>query len=226
MQLRLFVLIAGLIALPLAAGAESDTPLAKFSGHNSGTTPEFEVKGAWLLDFQVNSEFPDLATTVIRLVDASDQTVGIVADFAGTGRGLKLFRDRGTYHLEITGESSDWLVEITQISDAWAARLEQTTAAGGLPGLLRAEARQRQVDVSAFKGWRAAEDGTLILIGTGAHDFRVSFGRGGCSKLASAKTLSFVTPEKGPLGVYDSILFDDGTRCYFDKVTWIPRRRS
>jgi len=222
MQPHRFVLIACLVTLALAAGAEPETPLAKFSGQNSGQTEEFEVKGPWLLDFQVNSEFPDLAATVIRLEDATDQTVGIVADFAGTGRGLKLFRTSGTYRLDITGENSNWLIEISEISEAWATRLEQMTAAGkSRPG--RASMQQTQVAADAFNGWRAAKDGTLVLIGTGAMSFRVSFGPGGCSKLAAAKTLSFVTPDQGPQDVYDSILFKDGTRCYFDKVTWIPR---
>jgi hypothetical protein len=223
MQLRLFVLIACLVAPLLAASAELETTVAKFSGHNNSQTKDFDVKGPWLLDFQVNSEFPDLAATAIRLENAAGQTVGVVADFAGTGRGLKLFRKSGTYHLDITGDSSDWTVEITEISDAWAARLEQMTATGRSEPEL-ASLQQKQVFASAFNGWRPGPDGTLILIGTGAMSFRVSFGPGGCPKLAKAKTLSFVTPEKGPHDVYNSILFDDGTRCYFDKVTWVPHR--
>jgi len=223
MWLRAFAFsaIAYVLAVVPALDAIAETSLAKFSGHNSGQTQEFEVKGPWLLDFEVTSEFPDLATTVIRLEDATDRTVGVVADFAGTGRGLKLFRESGTYRLSITGENADWQIEISEISEDWAARLEQMSASGrsgaGHPGT------QQQVAADAFDGWRVADDGSLILIGTGAMSFRVSFGPGGCSKLAGAKTLSFVTPGNGPQTVYDSILFDDGTRCYFDKVTWIPR---
>lgn len=216
-------LVACMVAVASAVTAAPETPLAKFSGQNSGQTREFEVKGPWLLDFQVTSEFPELAATLIRLEDGSGQTLGVVADFAGTGRGLKLFHESGTYRLRITGESSDWRIEISQISEAWAARLEQMTASGRSGPGGRAGGQQKQVFAEAFDGWRAEDDGTLILIGTGAMSFRVSFGPAGCSKLAGAEALSFVTPEDGPHDVYDSILFDDGTRCYFDKVTWIPR---
>ena len=38
-------------------------------------TDEFEVKGPWLLDWHVNSEFPELAATVVRLEDASSLAV-------------------------------------------------------------------------------------------------------------------------------------------------------
>ena len=94
MGLRLFVSIAGLIALPLAVAAESGTPVAKFSGRNSGTTPGFAVEGAWLLDFQVNSEFPDLATTVIsKLLDSlrvdagrAEPVLGPSCEFVGNIR--------------------------------------------------------------------------------------------------------------------------------------------
>jgi Fe-S cluster assembly iron-binding protein IscA len=52
-------------------------------------------------------------------------------------------------------------------------------------------------------------------------NLRVSFGAGGCPGLSKAKELSFVTPGKENHDFYDSILLDDGLRCYFDKVTWI-----
>jgi hypothetical protein len=36
--------------------------------------------------------------------------------------------------------------------------------------------------------------------------------------LEKATAVSFVTPQNDPEGSYDSILLDDGTRCYFGKV--------
>ncbi len=217
---RLCFLTVFFVAPLTVAAAETDVPIAKFSGHNSEQTAEFDVKAPWLVDFEVNSEFPDLATTVIRLEDDSDQTLGTAAAFRGTGRGLKLFRTSGRYRLDITSETTDWRIEISEISETWAKRLEQMTATARSDRPHSSEL-QRQVSANSFSGWRAESNQSMILTGTGTTDFRVSFGGNGCPGLAAAKTLSFMTPAKGPLDMYDSILLEDGTRCYFEKLTWI-----
>jgi hypothetical protein len=209
---------------PLLASAVDPEPLiARFSGHGAQKTDEFEVKGPWLLDWQVNSEFPELVSTVVRLEDAGTlDTIGIVADFHGVGNGLKVFPNSGRFRFDVSGNDVDWILEVREISDAWAARLERVTRSERsdrqLPTVLR-----NQVVAGAFSGWHAESDQALTLVGAGMMSFRVSFGPTGCSGLAAAKTLYFVTPKKGPQSVYDSILLEDGTRCYFDKVTWIPR---
>jgi len=223
MKPRVLFVIACLVATVFAAIAGAEPGSVKFSGHDSSTTKDFEVRAPWLLDWQVKSEFPELATFVLRLEDAaSGQLLGIVTDFAGTGRGLKLFRKSGSFRLETIGQNADWSVEITEISEAWADRLEHMPKAADQERR-RAAMSEKQVSVNSFSGWRAKNDQTLILIGAGEVGFRISFGAGGCPGLAAAKTISFVTPDKGALSVYDSILLEDGTRCYFDQVTLNPQ---
>lgn len=208
--------------LPSSA-ADLEPLVARFTGQGAQKTDEFDVKGPWLLDWQVNSEFPDLATTVVRLEEAGTlATVGIVAGFHGVGRGLKVFHDSGTFRIDISGENMEWIFEFHEISGSWATRLEQMTrsarsdrAHSGVLG--------NQVVPGSFSGWHAEADEVRTLIGTGKTSFRVSFGPTGCSGLGAAKTLCFVTPDNGPQSVYDSILLENGTRCYFDKVTWISR---
>jgi len=217
-----FVLIACCAALPLVASAAAEAPLVKFSGNDSGKTEEFGVKAPWLLDWQVESEFPDLAATVIRLEGTSEQAGGIVAEVAGEGRGLKLFRESGRYRIDVAAQNAKWRIEITEIGEEWATRLEQMTS-GAAGGISRARAQKSQVIADSFSGWRAESDQSLVLIGTGPMSFRISFGADGCPGLAGAEALSFVAPEKGNHDVYDSILLDDGTRCYFDEVAWISR---
>ena len=209
-------------ALPSSA-ADPEPLVARFTGQGAQKTDEFSAKGPWLLDWQIDSEFPDLAATVVRLEDADTlATIGIVADFHGVGRGLKVFHDAGTFRLDVSGENMEWIFEVREISESWATRLEQMTRYARSdrvhPGVLR-----NQVIPGSFSGWHAETDEVLTLVGTGKTSFRVTFGPTGCSGLGAAKTLSFVTPEKGPQSVYDSILLENGTRCYFDKVTWIPR---
>jgi len=222
MRLHWFSLMGGVAALLIASGATAQEPLAKFSGTKSGETEEFTVKGPWLLDWRVESEFPDLATTVINLKNDADQTVDSVADFAGQGNGLKLFRQSGTFYVAVSIQNAKWSLEITEINEKWANRLEKMTQAR-VAGHPPARPPQKEVAAGTFKGWHADGDKAIILNGTGAMDFRVTFGGGSCPGLAKAKELSFVTPRKEGEEVYDSILLDDGTRCYFDKVEWISR---
>jgi len=216
------LILAFLVAASVGASAGAESPVAEFSGHDSGKTDPFDVKGPWLLDWRIDSEFPDLATTKIQLVDASDQLVGVVANFRGTGNGLKLFRETGTFRLDVTAENSRWFAQVTEISETAAARLEQMTRATR-DDRWRSSTSQNQVATNSFSGWHLDGDHALILVGTGETNFRVSFGSNGCPGLAAAKTISFVTPDAGPLDVYDSVLLDDGTRCRFSKVTWVPQ---
>jgi len=222
MKLHFLRLLGSATALLIVSAAAAETPAMKFSGSESQGTEDFTVKGPWLLDWRVEAEFPDLATTVIYLKDESDQTIDTVADFAGQGNGLKLFRQSGTFHIAVSVQNAKWSIEVNEISDEWANRLEKMTqarAAGHAP----TRPPQKQVAAGTFKGWHAESDQAIVLTGTGAMDFRVTFGKGGCPGLAKAKELSFVTPGKENTDFYDSILLDDGTRCYFDKVTWISR---
>jgi len=222
MKPNFLCLLGSTTALLLVSAAAAEAPARKFSGSESRETEEFTVKGPWLLDWRVESEFPDLAAAAINLKDDSDKIVDTVADFAGQGNGLKLFRQSGTFRIAVSVQNAKWSIEVSEISEEWANRLEKMTqerAAGHTP----TRPPQKQVAAGTFKGWHAESDQAIVLSGTGAMDFRITFGTGGCPGLAKAKELSFVTPGKDNTEVYDSILLDDGTRCYFDQVTWISR---
>ena len=76
----------------------------------------------------------------------------------------------------------------------------------------------RQVEASAFNSWRPVDNGTLLLFAEDkAHGFRVTFSPP-CPGLADATALSFVTSFETSAQSFDSILLDDGTQCYFERV--------
>ena len=222
MKLHVSVPIACAAALLIVASAVAQTPLVEFSGEGNGRTKQFSIKGPWLLDWRVESEFPDLATTTMRLEGTSDEAGGIVAEVTGKGNGLKLFRASGTFYLSVEAQNAKWHVEVSEITEEWANRLEQITR-DTVDRSASGRRSDKQVVAGSFSGWSAESDQSLVLIGTGPMSFRISFGAGGCPGLKKSETLAFVTPSKGSRDVYDSILLDDGTRCYFDLVTWIPR---
>ena len=222
MKLHVFVPIACTAALLIVASAVAQTPLVEFSGEGNGRTKDFSVNGPWLLDWRAESEFPDLATTTMRLEGTSAEAGGIIAEVAGAGNGLKLFRTSGTFYISVEAQNAKWRIEVSEISEEWAKRLEQVTR-DTVGKSMRARRSEKQVVADSFSGWRAESDQSLVLVGTGPMSFRISFGAGGCPGLKQSQTLAFVTPNSGSRDVYDSILLDDGTRCYFDSVTWIPR---
>ncbi len=222
MKHQIFAPIASTAALLIAASAVAQQPLAKFSGEGNGRTSDFSINGPWLLDWRVESEFPEIATTTMRLEGSSAEAGGIIAEVTGAGNGLKLFRASGTFYVSVEAQNAKWRIEVSEISEEWAKRLEQVTRDAADKGT-RARRSDKQVVADSFSGWRAESDQSLVLIGTGPMNFRISFGAGGCPGLKQSETLAFVTPNTGNRDVYDSILLDDGTRCYFDQVSWIPR---
>ena len=57
----------------------------------------------------------------------------------------------------------------------------------------------------------------LLLFDNDRMRWRATFAQP-CPGLESATVISFVTSVAGSLEDYDSILLEDGTRCYFDRV--------
>ena len=206
----------------------------RFAGDKTDRTDVFTMDGPWLLDWSARSpsRLPcnyqiwskdgssGLPCNIeLRLVDArSGDYLGTIAQLEGEGRGYKLFGDAGTYRIEVVSQHVNWELLVKPISEERAARLRGMTEKG--PTLEdRSTAVARQVPDDAFTSWRPVDDTTLLLFteddSTG---FRVTFA-GGCTGLAKVKTLSFVSASSaGGIDHYDSILLDDGTRCYFDRV--------
>ncbi|MEX0824073.1 MAG: DUF6491 family protein, partial [Woeseia sp.] len=107
-------------------------------------------------------------------------------------------------------------LEISEVSKEQAAAIERrTTSEPSLQELSRQTVGL--VREGSFESWRAVGDNTLLLFASAKTGWRATF-RNACPGLENATALSFVTPSGGRLDVYDSILLDDGIRCYFDRV--------
>jgi hypothetical protein len=212
----LAVAIASVAAMPTTA---SDT--VRFTGKGNDRTAVFRTSGPWTLDWSIASDFPLLANFEMRLHDgASGEFTGTVIQLEGTGNGLKLFEDGGEFRLSIVASNVVWELEIAEVTVEQAARIKR--GADDKPSLGDAARRaMRQLPIDTFKSWRAVGNETLLLFDDGATGWRVTFA-GTCPGLASASAVSFVTSSRGDMNAYDSILLDDGTRCYFDRVVPDP----
>lgn len=190
----------------------------KLSGKNSGMPPAFTVDGPWTMDWSARSDSVDLASFEVRLHDGmTGQFIGMVAEVKGTGTGLRLFESGGTFQVVVIGTLVEWDIEIQAINEEQAARMKRT--AKGKPSLLDSvREASRLVPEGSFESWRPLGNENLLLFDDDRVGWRISFSPA-CPGLEAATAISFVmAADGGSVGQYDSILLDDGTRCYFEKV--------
>lgn len=211
-----FALIAMAVSVgvwPCGANAEP----VRFDGKDDGRLPYFTVEGPWLIDWKAHSEFPLLAYFELRLLDAgTGNPVGVVAQLEGRGQGLKMFEEPGTYQFEVISRDAEYEITVSEISESQAAELkrastDKSTLQDSTKKLLG------RVREGSFDSWRAEDDATLLLFSEDGPGQRIEFSVN-CPGLSSATALSFVTSMTTGDRLYDSILLDNGGRCYFDRV--------
>ena len=208
------ILIFSTLLLSSLATAE----VQKLSGKNNGMPPAFTVDGPWTMDWEARSDSVDLASIEVRLHDGkTGEFIGMIAEVKGTGNGLKLFESGGTFQVVVVGTLVEWDIDIQEISEELAASMKRS--AEGQPSLLDSVRQMsRLVPEGSFQSWRPQGDDKLLLFDDDRAGWRISFSPA-CPGLAAATAISFVmTADGGSVGQYDSILLDDGTRCYFEKV--------
>ena len=208
-----------LMTLLLLNGAVVLADVQSFSGENNGMSPTFKIDGPWTMDWRAKSEFPLLASVEMRLHDGeSGDFLGMIAEIKGTGNGLKVFENGGTYQVIVVGTFVEWDFQVEQISEEQAASLIRSTVT--TPDFTDSVNRLRRlVPESSFSSWRPQGDENLLLFSDDGLAWRVDFSPG-CPGLAEAKVLSFVMTSDagGKPAQYDSILLENGTRCYFRSV--------
>lgn len=210
--------ILGLLSLSLLFSAAYAAEPLSYSGNSSGQTQTFKTNGPWLLDWSVRSDTPLGARVEMRLFEVdSGGFRGRILDLNGIGNGLRLFKEGGHFQIEVIATLAEWKIEVSEVEDAQAARLERLSKSG--PTFKESvDETLRLVDGATFNGWRTEDNNTLLLLQDEVIRWWVTFDQP-CLGLSSATSLSFVTQAAGSLAYYNSILLDDGTRCYFSRVT-------
>jgi len=152
-----------LITTMVLLGSVATADVQRLSGKDNGKPPAFTVDGPWTMDWSARSDFPLSASIDIRLHDGTTgEFIGMVAEIKGTGRGLKLFEDAGTFQIVVVGTFVKWDIEIQEISEDQAAILKR--GAEGRPSLLdSARQASRRVPEGSFKSWRPQDDENLLL---------------------------------------------------------------
>jgi hypothetical protein len=230
-RITLFLILFLVTALGAAWSAEGEE--VRFSGDKTGLTDAFDTEGPWLLDWSVRGKSglscnfaiwgggeaaAQPCNFEIRLFDVnSGSHVGTIAQVEGTGRGYKLFAEPGRYRIDVVAQNVVWEFLVIPIDEQRATDLKTWTEKG-VPLEARSMAMSRRVAEGSFHSWRPVDDETLLLFSKDeASGYRVTFSPA-CPGLAGAKALSFVTVFDSGVESYDSILLDNGTRCYFNSV--------
>lgn len=210
-------IIVVFVTMHCSMALADDIKRVRFVGEGSGRTPAFETSGPWILDWSTRSDVQLKAYFDMRLHEgASSDFLGTIVQLEGTGSGRKLFDAGGNYQIVIEANDAKWELDVVEIDEAKAAEIRRRTE--GNPSI-EDSVRQsmRQLPVGSFSEWRPQGNDALLLLDNGNSRWRVSFLQS-CAGLQSATAISFVTSPAGNLESYDSILLDDGTRCYFDRV--------
>jgi len=178
------------------------------------------------VDWEAESEHPLLAAFYTNLYDAqSSEYLGFITQLRGTGAGSKLIRESGEFRIGVSGSDVDWTLRIVELGEDEAEALE---AAAGRPRGVELPPRARPepstlVAAGSFVGWNVVDERTLDLVtGEDGLVLEVTLTEP-CPGLTETAEVLFVTPDSGATNVYNSILLDDGTRCYFERV--VPQYR-
>lgn len=198
-----------------AAAAHGQEVVARFSGSGPGNTEVFSVDGPWLLNWRVGSEFPTLAHVELHLYDArTGKLAGVALRRPGTGSGQRLIREGGEYRIVVVGTGIDWSLEIEEAPGTIAELLRENPDLETVDLVSPDIGLSRDI-VSQIRSWRTDDGRTLTLETDDGRTLSVDFYGGGvCPGLADAENVFFVTSSlRGTL--FNGILLENGTRCYF-----------
>lgn len=119
-HLTVFAIV--LLLLPAGTPAGAEQLIAEFKGSGNRTTAEFTVRGPWILDWRINSEYTRMLSFDLDLVDGRTGVLkGSVLRTKSLGNGVRLFNDSGSYRFRINGSFIDWHLKVKKLTPAEAA---------------------------------------------------------------------------------------------------------
>ncbi len=114
--------LAVLVLLMAAATVGAEELIVEFKGNGNRTTAEFTVRGPWILDWRINSEYSRMLSFDLDLVDGRTGVLkGSILQTKSLGNGVRLFNDSGTFRFRINGSFIDWHLKVKKLTPAEAA---------------------------------------------------------------------------------------------------------
>jgi len=106
-----------LAAFAVSGSAKAEQLVREFAGSRTAQTAEFEVEAPWLIDWRVNSEFPESMGLTIVLNSAPSGThAGTVMKTKYRGNGLRLMDEGGRFSLKVDAVLANWTIKVIQLT--------------------------------------------------------------------------------------------------------------
>ncbi len=113
--------VAALMLILFVVSASAEELIVEFKGSGNRTTAEFNVRGPWILDWRINSDYTRMLAFDLDLVDARTGVLkGSILRTKRLGNGVRLFNQSGSYRFRINGSFIDWHLKVKQLTPAEA----------------------------------------------------------------------------------------------------------
>ncbi len=113
--------VAALMLILSAVSASAEELIVEFKGSGNRTTAKFNVRGPWILDWRINSDYTRMLAFDLDLVDGRTGVLkGNVLRTKNLGNGVRLFNQSGSYRFRINGSFIDWHLKVKQLTPAEA----------------------------------------------------------------------------------------------------------
>ena len=89
----------------------------EFSGSRSTETAEFKVSAPWLLDWRVNSDYPNsMAIAVTLAYGETGVHAGNLFKTKWPGNGLRLVEESGRFRFKVDASIANWTLKVIQLT--------------------------------------------------------------------------------------------------------------
>jgi hypothetical protein len=117
---RFFLILLGFTWCTLTLPVHSGELVRQFSGDRSKETVDFEVEAPWLIDWRVNSDFPNSMGISVVLRNANGAYEGLVVKTKAPGNGVRLMQEGGRYSFKVDATVANWTIKVEQLTPAEA----------------------------------------------------------------------------------------------------------
>ena len=114
---KILIVVTFLAAIACTGSVWAEQLVREFKGSHTMETADFEVEAPWLIDWLVNSEFPDsMGLSVILLRAPAGIHAGNVVKTKYRGNGLRMINESGRFRLKVDAVLANWTIKVIQLT--------------------------------------------------------------------------------------------------------------
>lgn len=117
---RVVLILVGFVLCLAQTAVQAGELVRQFSGDRSTETAEFEVEAPWLIDWRVNSDYPQSMGIAVALVKNNGAYEGRVVKTKSPGNGVRLMQEGGRFAFKIDSTVAYWTLKVEQLTPAEA----------------------------------------------------------------------------------------------------------